>query len=131
MIFVDTGAWFAAFVPNDADHSAADAWLETNTDLLVTTNYVIDERLTLMNMRGEFQRALRVGAALFTEEIAQVVWVRPDDIAQAWDTCQRYHDKGWSFTDCVSRVVMQRLGIQQVFAFDAHFRQCGTVTIIA
>ncbi len=49
MIFVDTGAWFAAFVPNDADHSAADAWLETNTDLLVTTDYVIDELLTLMN----------------------------------------------------------------------------------
>ncbi len=130
MIFVDTGAWFAAFVPNDADHSAADAWLETNTDLLVTTDYVIDELLTLMKMRGEFQRALRVGAALFTEEIAQVVWVLPEDIAHAWETFQRYHDKGWSFTDCVSRVVMQRLGIQQAFAFDAHFRQFGTVTIL-
>ena len=130
MIFVDTGAWFAAFVPNDADHSAADAWLETNTDLLVTTDYVIDELLTLMKMRGEFQRALRVGAALFTEEIAQVVWVLPEDIAHAWETFRRYHDKGWSFTDCVSRVVMQRLGIQQAFAFDAHFRQFGTVTIL-
>jgi predicted nucleic acid-binding protein len=130
VIFVDTGAWFAAFVPNDADHSAADAWLETNTDLLVTTDYVIDELLTLMKMRGEFQRALRVGAALFTEEIAQVVWVLPEDIAHAWETFQRYHDKGWSFTDCVSRVVMQRLGIQQAFAFDAHFRQFGTVTIL-
>jgi len=130
VIFVDTGAWFAAFVPNDADHSAADAWLETNTDLLVTTDYVIDELLTLMKMRGEFQRALRVGAALFTEEIAQVVWVLPEDVAHAWETFQRYHDKGWSFTDCVSRVVMQRLGIQQAFAFDAHFRQFGTVTIL-
>ena len=53
MIFVDTGAWFAAFVPNDADHAMADAWLETNTDLLVTTDYVIDELLTLMKMRVE------------------------------------------------------------------------------
>jgi len=83
-----------------------------------------------MKMRGEFQRALRVGAALFTEEIAQVVWVLPEDVAHAWETFQRYHDKGWSFTDCVSRVVMQRLGIQQAFAFDAHFRQFGTVTIL-
>ena len=58
MIFVDTGAWFAAFVPNDADHVMADAWLETNTDLLVTTDYVIDELLTLMKIRGEFQRAI-------------------------------------------------------------------------
>ena len=71
MIFVDTGAWFAAFVPNDTDHAAADAWLETNTEPLVTTDYVIDELLTLMKMRGEFRRALRLGASLFAEEIAQ------------------------------------------------------------
>ena len=27
MIFVDTSAWFAAFVPNDAHHAAARDWL--------------------------------------------------------------------------------------------------------
>jgi len=130
VIFVDTGAWFAAFVPNDADYPAADAWLETNTELLVTTDYVIDELLTLMKIRGEFLRALRLGASLFAEEIAHVVWVLPDDIQQAWDTFRRYHDKGWSFTDCVSRVVMARLGIQRAFAFDDHFRQFGTITVV-
>ena len=72
MIFVDIGAWFAAFVPNDADHAAADAWLEANHEPLITTDYVIDELLTLMKMRGEFQRARRLGASLFAEEIAQV-----------------------------------------------------------
>jgi predicted nucleic acid-binding protein len=112
VIFVDTGAWFAAFVPNDADHAAADAWLEANTEPLVTTDYVIDELLTLMKMRGEFQRALRVGASLFAEEIAQVARILPSNIQQAWRIFQRYHDKGWSFTDCVSRVMMERLGIQ-------------------
>ena len=130
MIFVDTGAWFAAFVPNDTDHAAADAWLETNTEPLVTTDYVIDELLTLMKMRGEFRRALRLGASLFAEEIAQVAWVLPDDIQQAWDIFRRYDDKGWSFTDCVSRVVMERLEIQRAFAFDDHFRQFGTVIVV-
>jgi len=129
VIFVDTGAWFAAFVPNDADHAAADAWLEANTAPLVTTDYVIDELLTLMKMRSEFQRALRVGASLLAEEIAQVAWVLPSDVQQAWRIFQRYHDKGWSFTDCVSRVMMERLGIQQAFAFDDHFRQFGTVIV--
>ena len=55
MIFVDTGTWFAAFVPNDFDHAAADAWLSRNNDLLVTTDYVVDELLTLMKCRGEFE----------------------------------------------------------------------------
>jgi len=130
VIFVDTGAWFAAFVPNDADHAAADAWLEANTELLVTTDYVIDELLTLMKIRGEFRRALHLGASLFAEDIAQIVWVLPDDIQQAWGIFQRYHDKGWSFTDCVSRVMMERLGMQRAFAFDDHFRQFGTVTVV-
>jgi uncharacterized protein len=43
VIFVDTGAWFAAFVPNDPDHAVADKWLDSNTEPLVTTDYVIDE----------------------------------------------------------------------------------------
>lgn len=130
MIFVDTGAWFAAFVPNDADHTAADTWLEANTEQLVTTDYVIDELLTFMKIRGKFQRALRVGASLFAEEITQVVWVRPGDIQQAWRILQRYHDKAWSFTDCVSRVMMERLGIQKAFAFDDHFQQFGTIIVV-
>jgi predicted nucleic acid-binding protein len=130
VIFVDTGAWFAAFVPNDADHAAADAWLETNNEPLVTTDYVLDELLTLMKIRGEFQRARRLGASLFAGEIAHIEWVLPDDVRQAWDLFRRYHDKGWSFTDCVSRVIMERLGIQVAFAFDDHFRQFGTVTVI-
>ena len=61
MIFVDTGAWFAAFVPNDSDHAAAAAWLEQNVEPLVTTDYVLDELLTLMKRRGEFSRALQLG----------------------------------------------------------------------
>jgi predicted nucleic acid-binding protein len=65
VILVDTGAWFAAFVPNDPDHLAADAWLATNAEPLVTTDYVIDELLTLLKMRGEYQRALRLGTSLF------------------------------------------------------------------
>jgi len=34
MIFVDTGAWFAVFVPNDSDHAAAEQWLEANREPL-------------------------------------------------------------------------------------------------
>jgi uncharacterized protein len=37
MIFVDTGAWFATFVPNDPDHAAADVWLDRNDDPLISS----------------------------------------------------------------------------------------------
>jgi hypothetical protein len=60
MIFVDTSAWFAAFVPNDPYYSDAGARLKQNAELLVTTDYVLDELLTLLKRRGEFERALRL-----------------------------------------------------------------------
>lgn len=130
MIFVDTGAWFAAFVPNDADHAAADAWLEANTEPLVTTDYIVDELLTLLKMRREYRRALDIGPRLLQGNIARLEWVQPADIQQAWTIFQQYQDKNWSFTDCISRVVMERLAIQTAFAFDDHFRQFGSVTVV-
>ncbi len=48
----------------------------------------------------------------------------------AWEIFSRFRDNEWSFTDCVSRVVMGRLGISVAFAFDEHFRQFGTVSVV-
>jgi uncharacterized protein len=58
MIFVDTGAWFAAIVPTDPNHQRAASFLATNREPLITTDYVVDETLTLLRARGERQRAL-------------------------------------------------------------------------
>jgi predicted nucleic acid-binding protein len=61
VIFVDTGAWFARFVPSDPDHPAARDWLDRDTKPLLTTDYIVDELLTLLKVRGEYLRALGVG----------------------------------------------------------------------
>jgi uncharacterized protein len=53
MIFVDTGAWFAMTVPSDPNYSTARAWMQQNPSSLLTTDYVIDETLTLLRARGE------------------------------------------------------------------------------
>ena len=130
VIFVDTGAWFARFVPSDPDHPAARAWFEQNTRALVTTDYVIDELLTLLKVRGEYLRALEVGPQLLGEQVCDVEWVSPADVHAAWRVFSAFRDKGWSFTDCVSRVVIERLGVDTAVAFDDHFRQFGAVTVV-
>ena len=130
-IFVDTGAWFARFVPSDRDHQAARGWFEHNTSSLITTDYIVDELLTLLRVRGENQRALEVGSSLLNGELCDLEWVTPADGKEAWHVFATYQDKGWSFTDCVSLAVMQRLGISAAVAFDEHFRQFGTITILA
>lgn len=65
MIFVDTGAWYASLVPTDPEHEKAVQWLAANHSPLLTTDYVIDETLTLVRARGERQRALLLGARIF------------------------------------------------------------------
>lgn len=44
---------------------------------------------------------------------------------KALDLFEKYDDKSFSFTDCISFVVMQDLRIQEAFAFDDHFVQMG------
>jgi predicted nucleic acid-binding protein len=129
-IFVDTGAWFARFVPGDADHPAAREWFEQNRDPLITTDYVIDELLTVLKIRGEFQRALELGGSMLDGDMCDVEWVTETDVNDAWQVFSTYRDKEWSFTGCVSRVIMERLRITTAVAFDEHFRQFGTVAVV-
>jgi uncharacterized protein len=130
VIFVDTGAWFAAAVPSDPNHSAASQWLAGNTETLLTTDYVVDETLTLLRARGERTRALLLGEGFFNSRVAEVYTLGAADIALAWEVFRHFDDKDWSFTDCTSKVIIERLGIQQAFAFDNHFRQFGTVQVV-
>ena len=52
------------------------------------------------------------------------VHVSPDQFRRAWAMRQKYHDKpDISFVDFTSMVVMQDLGIAEVFTGDDHFRQ--------
>jgi uncharacterized protein len=130
MIFVDTGAWFAAAVPSDPNHTDALRWLVGNAEPLLTTNYIVDEPLTLLRARGERTRSLRLGEGFFNLRVAEVYTLDETDIALAWEIFSRFDDKDWSFTDCTSRVIIERLGIQQAFAFDQHFKQFGTVQVV-
>ncbi len=97
---------------------------------LVTSDFVIDEVLTLLKVRGNVEFAPSASEERFLSgELAEIEWVSRLDFEQAWEVFNKYRDKEWSFTDCVSFVMMRRLGIKKAFAFDEHFRQLGTVTV--
>ena len=130
MIFVDTGAWFAAVVPTDPNHESAAAFLTLNREPLITSDYVVDETLTLLRVRGERERALTLGESFFADNLTEVYYLNSEDVRRAWEIFRDYEDKDWSFTDCTSRIIMEKLGITSAFAFDKHFRQFGTVAIV-
>lgn len=130
MIFVDTSAWFAAIVPDDKNFNTVQEWLESNSDQLITTDYVVDETLTLLKARGEYRYAIELGTQFFGGGLATVTKVESQDFLRAWELFRDYSDKEWSFTDCTSKVVMERLGIHIALAVDHHFTQFGTFTVV-
>lgn len=130
MIFVDTSAWFSVLVQDDRHHQIACAWFTTNRERLLLTDYVLDETLTLLRSRAQNQHAIEFGREILETDKVELVLLSLEDIESAWEVFQKYADKEWSFTDCTSKVVMERLQISKAFAFDHHFHQFGSIMVV-
>jgi uncharacterized protein len=125
MIFVDTGVWFARFVSDDPNHSLITTWLDTNAEVLITSDYCVDETLTLIAARKRSKLAIAAGRHLFNETVTRLHYLKNDQINRAWILFQQRASAGWSFTDCTSKIVIDDLGILSAAAFDRHFGQFG------
>lgn len=132
-VFVDTSAWDAIADAGDANHEAALLYKEAIAEScrLIVTNYIFDELHTLMLMSQGYQDAVdfkRQLDVMIQAGIIEVVWVTEDIATEAWKVFENFNvDKEWSFTDCVSFVVMKQREITEVFTFDHHFAQMGFI----
>lgn len=127
-VFLDTGYVLALELANDQNHpSAALHWQGIRNALppLVTTSYVFDEVVTFFNSRGYHSKAVEVGNRLLRSPSVQLVHVDEALFQAGWAYFQQHQDKAYSLTDCISFVVMRKLGIGRAFAFDRHFVQAG------
>ena len=129
-IFVDTSAWYAIIDKNDQDHAAAVSKIQMLDRPLVTSNYIFDEILTLLQTRLGPSVAIPFGEKLWDQEVSALVRIIEEDEEKAWRVFRQYTDKGFSFTDCTSFALMERLDIDTVFAFDNHFVQYGKFVIL-
>ena len=84
----------------------------------------------MLRARGANSRALSVGADLIGGRLASVHKVGLPQVHEAWDVFSKYGDKDWSFTDCVSYVVMKSLAITTAVSLDRHFRQFGFLVVL-
>jgi len=103
-IFVDTSAWFESIIPSEAHHLIATEWLRRNKQPLLTTDFVVDETLTLLRARDEDMSAKSLGAQLFEGELALVYYLTEEDIHAAWQVFRSYDDKGWSLPIALAKL---------------------------
>ena len=118
-LFVDTSAWYAAADQSDASNARAKELLRAGERLL-TTDHVLLETWTLLR-----HRVHRAAAEAFWEGlrrgVADVEFVGPADLEVAWQLGRRFADQDFSIIDRTSFAVMQRVGVERVVSFDAHF----------
>lgn len=125
MIFADTGGIYAMVHRKDPKHEAAARLVSELEGPFVLTHHVEAEVLTLVRRRTGHQRAVELGRALRASALFSIEPSTPEDRHKAWETFCGYADKNWSFVDCHSFAVMERLGIDTAFTTDSDFAQRG------
>lgn len=131
-LFLDTSYLIAVENADDQHHKAASAhWasLLKSPRRLVTRSYVLVEVVTLLNNRRSHSKAVELGNNLLSSRIFNVVHVNEELFYEAWRYFQKYKDKRYSLTDCVSFVLMKKLEITEALTFDKHFVQAGFVKL--
>lgn len=126
MILVDTSFFLALWSARDPDHARAREVFESYSgrrlqDLLVTTNHVIFETLTLARRRAGISLAVAAGERLYSEKIARIHWATPEEEKAAFSYMANHQDKHYSAVDCLSFVVMERQGITEALTLDGDF----------
>jgi len=76
-IFVDTSGWYAAIVNKDSDHKAARDFLHHNTSKLITSDYVMDETVTLLQSRIGHKYAVRFLDMLQSSQQVELIFLTP------------------------------------------------------
>jgi uncharacterized protein len=125
MIFLDTGFLFGLVSTKDEHHDRIVEVFRTFKGArlskeLLTTNHVIAETITLTRKLGH-DKAAKLGERLYGEKLASIHWTKPDEEREAFEYFKRHHDQVYSFTDCLSFVVMGKLGIREALAVDSDF----------
>ena len=129
-IFLDTVGMLAIWNESDQWHDAAQqsfVKLIAARVPLITTSYVLLE-CGNATTRRPIRRSV-IDWRIVMSANGGLIFPSHDDWDQAWEAFARGDAGGAGIVDQVSFVVMRRLGIQQAFTNDEHFRAAGFETL--
>lgn len=132
-VWVDSSAFFALLNPRERGHAAVKRKIGELKDNVrfVTSDYVLDETITLLQARGLAYLVEHWIDDVVTGRICQIVWMDSNRFDEVRAYFVRHSDKQWSFTDCFSFCVMRERKIRRALATDHHFTQAGFEPLLA
>lgn len=126
--FLDTSYIIALEIKNEDSHSQVlQNWrsLANSRPFLVTTTYIFDEVVTFFNSRNLHDKAVEIGNRLLESPDIELIEIESNLFKQGWQYFQKYQDKSYSLTDCLSFIVMANRNISIALTLDNHFLQAG------
>lgn len=131
-ILIDTWGWLALGHRRDQYHQDVKALyqkLRATQTPIHTSDYILDEVMTLLFKREVFQEAVQFVEGIFRAvelEQVEIHRITSQRFQTAWSLRKQFQDKPLiSFTDLTSMALMRELNIQQVLTQDEHFIQTG------
>lgn len=125
--FVDTSGFYALLVKGDEAHAKAADYVRTAAGKrrFLTTDYVLDETATLLKARRHIEALKPFFAVVLNSMVCRVVWMDPELFNAASAFFLKHNDQEYSFTDCVSFLVMRAQRVQSALTKDTHFQAAG------
>ena len=126
--FVDTAGWMMLVDAADRRHEDARRWRDDHLAAggsLVTSDYVVDETLTLLRMRLGLRVAGRWWGMVAGSRRVEVTRIDQGRAERARAWFFSWSDQRFSFTDCTSFVLMEELGLGAALTSDRHFLTAG------
>jgi len=127
-VFLDTSGLVALFLKSDTNHAEVKyIWnqLRKSGCRLFTSEYVLDELLTLLLTKSSHHFACEVGQGLLNTSLMSLIYIQDEQVSAIFNKFNKYDDKQFSFTDVSSFYLMELEGIDKAVAFDEHFSQAG------
>ena len=131
VVFIDTSFLVAFYNKRDKNHKKARNFIsEADKNMaFIITDYIFDEVLTVLLVRGGKSLSIEAGRRILEDERIGLLQIDEEIFQKAWLIYQGFEDKEWSFTDCISYVLMKNLSIDTGASFDDHFNQFGFITV--
>jgi uncharacterized protein len=128
-LFVDTWGWLALADRGEPLHPQVTSFYAERTrrtGLVVTSDYVLNELLTIMFSRLPFESASRFADSVLRSPFITIERITPERFQKAWELRLKFADTPRiSFTDFTSMAAMNELGISDVLTADKRFAQVG------
>jgi uncharacterized protein len=115
-VFADSVFWIGFVFDRDQHHASAIEQAALIHGNIVTSHPVLVETINSLSKPA------------WRDVI--ILYPTPLHWQTAWQMFILHSDKGWSYTDCCSFVLMREQGLTRALTADQHFRQAGFAVLL-